>query len=281
MNKNQINNHIAKIMIALGGFATVAESCDKNTFIPLGSENFAKDHLSGESLLPVSVYLSDEINVAGMILFAQDVISKPDFKQIFYNNPQQVLSEYGIEFYDIESPQIQVILASADPDVQKKIDEKDFKGYLHVLEQKNYLQTEVVRQMIATMDAGMPIDTKAIDPTYGCVLMIPVVLGAAVVVAVAAAWVVAAWAHVAAYTDIAVSGATGEDLPILSEDAIMLYLDQTKSLDTKDLTEDEYLAVIRDIFSETNITDDPETANKLFQYGCGTAEHLINKLSNE
>ena len=133
--------------------------------------------------------------------------------------------------------------------------------------------------MIATMDAGMPIDTKAIDPTYGCVLMIPVVLGAAVVVAVAAAWVVAAWAHVAAYTDIAVSGATGEDLPILSEDAIMLYLDQTKSLDTKDLTEDEYLAVIRDIFSETNITDDPETANKLFQYGCGTAEHLINKLS--
>lgn len=281
MNKDQIRNHIAKVMLALGGFATVAESCNKQAFTPLGCENFAQDQLLGESLLPINIYLPDDINVEGMIQFAQDVLSKPNFKQVFYKDPQRIMSEYGIGSYDVDSPQIQVILASADPDVQDKINEHDFKGYLHVLEQKNYLQTDVVRQMLAVMDAGLPIDTKAIDPSYGCVLMIPVVLGAAVVVAVAAAWIVAAWAHVAAYTELTIRGSAIEDIPILSEDAITLYMDQSKSLDTMDLTEEEYVSLIREILGEANLTEDPDAANALFQYGCGTAEHLINELSNE
>ena len=281
MNKSQIKSHVAKIMVALGGFVTVAESCDKRVYTPLGSENFAKDRLLGDSLLPVNVYLSDDINVEGMIQFAQDVLSKPDFKEVFYRNPKQVLSEYGIESYDIDSPQIQVILASADPDVQQKIADKDFKGYLHILEQKNYLQTDVVRFMLATMDAGLQIDTKSADVTYGCVLVIPVVLGAVLVLAVALALVVAGYVDVVAYTELTTRGASIDDIPILSEDAVTLYLDQTKSLETKDLTEAEYVSRIREILGESNITDDPETANTLFQYGCGTAEHLIDDLSKE
>lgn len=77
------------------------------------------------------------------------------------------------------------------------------------------------------------------------------------------------------------AAASIDDIPILSEDAVTLYLDQTKSLETKDLTEAEYVSRIREILGESNITDDPETANTLFQYGCGTAEHLIDDLSKE
>lgn len=268
-------------MLALGGVATVTESCNKEFLTPLYSKDFAEDKDSGQSLLPMNVYLPDGININGMIQFSRDALSKPNFKQAFYSNPKEVLSQYGIESYDIDSPQIQVILASVDPDVQKKIKDRDFKGYLHILEQKKYLQTEVVRQLTTTINKGIPMDTKSIEDTYDCVLMIPIVLGAAAIVAVAAAMMVATWAHVATYTDLVINGDSKDGLPILSEEAIMLYLDETKNLNTKDITEEEYIAIIRDIFSGTNITNNPETANKLFQYGCGTTEYLINNSTNE
>lgn len=281
MSKNQIKTHVAKVLFALGSLSTVAESCSKTAFMPLSSSNFAADQKYGDSLLPVGVYLPEGYNIDGIIRFAQDVVNKPGFKNSFYKNPELVLKQYGIESYDPSSPQIQIILASADPEVMKMIEKHDFRGYLHVLEEKNYLQTETVQKFISIMDSTDPNTKSQMEAELGCVLTIPIALAIAVVVAVEVAWVAAVWAHVVAKVDLAVQAYSIAEMSMLKENAITLYLDQSRKLGTLDISEDKYISAIREAFSDGNITNDEEDANKLFQYGCGAAKHLIEELQNK
>ena len=241
----------------------------------VNSDNFAKDQDEGLQMLPVDLYLSEEVNLNGILEFTNDVMSKPDFVQKFYENPEGILKKYGIEEFDKDSPQIQIILAGADPDVLKAIKDNNFKAYLQILEEKNYLQSDFIQQMNRMVDNDF-LKTKAYEEVRtNFVLTIPVAIAAAVVVVVAAAVSVAAWAHIAAMTDLFIRAASSDGELLLEDDALTLYVDKSKSLDTIDINEEEYVSEIRKIILNAEVSNDPETNNKLFQVACGTAEHKI------
>ena len=92
MNTNDFKTHVAKIFIAIGGVATTTVSCELLPYSE-NSDNFAKDQDEGLQMLPVDLYLSEEVNLNGILEFTNDVMSKPDFVQKFYENPEGILKK--------------------------------------------------------------------------------------------------------------------------------------------------------------------------------------------
>ena len=63
----------------------------------------------------------------------------------------------------------------------------------------------------------------------------------------------------------------------MTDDAINLYLDETKSLNTIEMDEEEYVSAVREVILNANVSDDPATNNTLFQLGCGTVGNILNE----
>lgn len=273
MKKKSIKMHLAKVFIALGGTTTIAASC--NVTPSVGYENFAEDLDEGLQLLPIEVYMPEEVDIQGIVEFARDAMINPNFKEKFHRNPEGLLKQYGIEYFDKNSAQIQLLLAGSDPEIIEAIRQNDFHLYLSLLEKKNYLQSDVVVRINNMFKDGV-VPTRAYnDEALNFVLAIPIVLAAAAVVVVAAAWAVAAWAHIATSTDIFTTGYA--DSTLLTDDAINLYLDETKSLNTIEMDEEEYVSAVREVILNANVSDDPATNNTLFQLGCGTVGNILNE----
>ena len=96
----------------------------------------------------------------------------------------------------------------------------------------------------------------------------------------AAAVQAAAAVHAVAYLATYVKTAGPEKEMILEDEAITLYIDKTKDIDTIKMGEEKYIEDIREFMKTTDGLKDREDINTLFHIACGTSE-MIMKNDNE
>ena len=273
MRKDTLKLHISKTFIALGCVSMVAESC--TSYYPVSSEDFAKDDDEGAALLPLDVYVPESVSLSGIASFSRDIINDTGLLERFYKNPAQTLESYGISYFDKDSTQIQMLLASADPDVLSCISNGDFRGYLNVLKEKNYLQSDVVKQLQQALNNPTSDMDSPTSLGEGESL---IVIGAVLILVVAAVGILAAVTTVV-YTSVEIAGSEDESEP--EDSAINLYIDKSKSIGTLDMSETDYVSHVRKIIEGLNITANGETMERLFQLCLGTANHFITNLENK
>lgn len=288
--------HIAKVLLLVGGTATVAESCNPDRLL-YTQQDFAKDDDCGPSLIPVKLYVDDNVNVAGILKFVNDVLSVPSIREDFSKTPNAVLAEYGLGSFDRDDPQMQILMAMADKDIQQSIEEKDFTKYLSLLERKDLLQSDVIKQVNVLLrdddiknkvNLMTKSDIVSEDPgiivggvVVAAVVVVTVALWVAVGVQVAAGVQWAAAIQALAEVHAAVHFATclwtnGGDVILPEDTAIELFIDSSKDINTFEITEEEYVTQIREFMLDSEELNGRNDVNTLFQLACGTTENILS-----
>ena len=178
--------------------------------------------------------------------------------------------------------------------------EKDFKKYLRILERKGLLQSDIITNLNSILKEDNLLSnvqyqtkgdtTQRIDTTTNFVVSVVALVvalawvAAGVRLAVGIQWAAAVQAaaavHAVAYLATYVKTAGPEKEMILEDEAITLYIDKTKDIDTIKMGEEKYIEDIREFMKTTDGLKDREDINTLFQIACGTSE-MIMKNDNE
>lgn len=292
--KNNTKQHIAKMFLLLGSSATLVESCTFD-LPPLNQKNFAPDLDYGPQMLPIKLYVENEDYVKNVLEFTNDIITDKELLNRFGKNPEKILGEYGITRIDTNDTQIQILIATADTEIQDAMREKDFKKYLHILERKGLLQSDIITNLNSILKednllSHVQYQTKGdtnqrIDTTTNFVVSVVALVvalawvAAGVRLAVGIQWAAAVQAaaavHAVAYLATYVKTAGPEKEMILEDEAITLYIDKTKDIDTIKMGEEEYIEDIREFMKTTDGLKDREDINTLFQIACGTSEMIM------
>lgn len=298
--KKLTKQHVAKMLLLVGGSSAVAESCLPNNLL-FTQKDFAKDNEQGIALMPFSVYVDKSVNIQGVLSFVHDVTTDSGTCEKFSNNPESVLKSYGINSFDKNDYQLQLLMAMADKDIQKTIKEKDFTQYLSLLESKNLLQSDVIQQINyilhnETIKKQLLSATKSEVDSEEVIVTGAIAVAAVVIVAVAL-WVTVGVRLVAAiqwgaavqalaeiqaavhfashlYTYTETQGIS--DGVFIEDNAINLFVDQSKDISTFELGEDEYVTKIRDFMLQTDELNGRDDLNTLFQLACGTTEKYLD-----
>ena len=298
--KNNTKQHIAKIFLLLGSSASLVESCTFD-LPPLNQKNFASDLDYGPQMLPIKLYVENEDYVNNVLKFTNDIINDKELLDRFSKNPEKTLGEeYGITRIDTNDTQIQILIATADTEIQDAMREKDFKKYLRILERKGLLQSDIITNLNSILKEDNLLSnvqyqtkgdtTQRIDTTTNFVVSVVALVvalawvAAGVRLAVGIQWAAAVQAaaavHAVAYLATYVKTAGPEKEMILEDEAITLYIDKTKDIDTIKMGEEKYIEDIREFMKTTDGLKDREDINTLFQIACGTSE-MIMKNDNE
>lgn len=298
--KNNTKQHIAKIFLLLGSSASLVESCTFD-LPPLNQKNFAPDLDYGPQMLPIKLYVENEDYVNNVLKFTNDIINDKELLDRFSKNPEKTLGEeYGITRIDTNDTQIQILIATADTEIQDAMREKDFKKYLRILERKGLLQSDIITNLNSILKEDNLLSnvqyqtkgdtTQRIDTTTNFVVSVVALVvalawvAAGVRLAVGIQWAAAVQAaaavHAVAYLATYVKTAGPEKEMILEDEAITLYIDKTKDIDTIKMGEEKYIEDIREFMKTTDGLKDREDINTLFQIACGTSE-MIMKNDNE
>lgn len=291
--KNSTKQHISKIFVLLGGFSIGVESCTLDYMSPVTQADFVEDKEEGQALLPIEIYVGDTASIEGIVKFANDIILNEGLKQRFNKSPDLVLNEYGITHWDKTSPQIQLILACGDMEIQDAMQKNDFKKYLQLLEEKELLQSDLIVQLnhafkdenIMSKLSNLTRDNSVVSEEIAFVVVTVALVAAAVWVAAAirlaaaVQWVAAVQAaaavHAYAYVGTITKVSGSANVLSVDDEAIMLYQDTSKDINTIEYGEEVYVSEIRDFMTTSDVLREREDLNTLFQIACGTTEKLI------
>lgn len=291
--KQSTKQHISKIFVLLGGISVGVESCTLDYLPPVTQSDFAKDQDEGQALLPLEIYVGETDAIDGIIKFANDIIFNEGLARRFNKAPELVLSEYGITHWDKTSPQIQLILACGDQEIQEAMQKNDFKKYLQLLEEKELLQSDLIVQLnqayrndnIMNMIGSMTKSNSVVSEEIGLVVVTVALVAAVVWVAAAirlaaavqwaAAVQAAAAVHAYAYVGSITKVYANSNILSVEDEAITLYQDTSKDINTIELGEEEYVSEIRDFMRTNDILRERSDLNTLFQIACGTTEKII------
>lgn len=133
--KTLTKQHVAKMLLLVGGSSTVAESCLPNNLL-FTQKDFAKDNEQGIALMPFSVYVDKSVNIQGVLSFVHDVTTDSGTCEKFSNNPESVLKSYGINSFDKNDYQLQLLMAMADKDTKNHQGERFYSISIIVGKQK-------------------------------------------------------------------------------------------------------------------------------------------------
>lgn len=293
--KKQIKEHIAKILLLVGTSSIVAESCIPNEIL-YTQNDFAKDSKLGATLLPIHIYIDERVNINGILSFVNDVLSDPYICKEFSKHPDIVLAKYGLDGLDKEDPQLQILVAMADSDIQKCIKEQNLTQYLSTLESKNLLQSDLIQhinsvlrngdlkkqlELLTKSDESIVVDAALVVPTVVVVAFaVWVTVGIRLVAAVQWGAAVQALAEIHAAVHLSTrfyTYTTGADeLHLVEDQALELYIDYSKDISMPETEEEEYIKEIREFMVETDELNSREDINTLFQLACGTTEKFLN-----
>lgn len=213
----------SKVKIALLTGSVLFSSCDKEEMVELkddnfdfSSKNFAKDRVDSDELYRIEEYFNndDRILLGALNRLAKDVYKNPSLARQFDQNPDSMLSKYGIApgiELNVNSPQIKAIMALSDREVVEALEQKDFVRYLTLLENKGILTPgSLLSSMTIRPKLGNTYDLRSmsgmsglnarheaeISPVVGFILLAGVLIYAGVVSIAAVAIVAETWAAV-------------------------------------------------------------------------------------
>lgn len=244
----------SKVKIALMMGSVLFVSCDKETMVELkddkfefSSKNFAKDRIVSEELYRIEEYLNhdDKILLRSLSRLAKDVYKNPSLAQQFNQDPDSLLSKYGIVpgiELNINSPQIKAIMALSDKEVVEALEQKDFVRYLTLLENKGILTPGSSLSSItirpksggtygfrSMRDLNSLNDETELSPVVGFILLAGALIYVGAISITVVAIVAETWAAV--HTSF---GAYGVGRHIAQDSTYRLFLDKS-GMDSKEL----------------------------------------------
>ena len=81
---------------------------------------------------------------------AADIVKSPEIAKEFSQNPQQFLRSSGFDReLSLDEQMLNIVLALADEDIQKAIENKDIKGFIRLLNEKNLISIDASSNLSA------------------------------------------------------------------------------------------------------------------------------------
>ena len=152
-------SHIQKIISLLTSSSILFTSCGGDNLISIFNQdekfNFNRDKFATNTesieLIPLDIYLSEKDikEITFIHKFSKDIIKNPELVSNFIANPNSILSQYNINDIEIDlnSEEIQLLIALGDKDIHKAIQAKDLKTFLFLLQKKGLLQNDIIEGM--------------------------------------------------------------------------------------------------------------------------------------
>ena len=191
LNNNKIKKHIKNVLLYMTSTSVMLASCDAGHYadeLLASDEHFAANEKEGVELLPIDIYIDapTKQKMANISQFAHDVASQQgSLIDEMNSNPQVVLDRYGLSDFKLDrnSLEVQAILALGDPEVQKSLQNGDFRRYIQVLNENGLLQSSKVEQITKILqDPGCSIQYRDAEAWF---VPFPVVALAVAVVSAA------------------------------------------------------------------------------------------------
>lgn len=293
LNNNKIKKHIKNVLLYMTSTSVMLASCDAGHYadeLLASDEHFAANEKEGVELLPIDIYIDapTKQKMANISQFAHDVASQQGgLIDEMNSNPQVVLDRYGLSDFKLDrnSLEVQAILALGDPDVQKSLQNGDFRRYIQVLNEKGLLQSAQTEQLKKLMtDPECSIQVKAAD---ACFFVLPLIMVAIVEVAIAV--------HAGIWVETSVMGDSviieEPTIPnqiqhsisrLMSDEAMRLWLSNDRNISTYSMSDVELNKVINlTVSAIEHIQLADAEKEKIIQLCIGTYKQLRSGTSNE
>lgn len=213
------------------------------------SDNFANDTLDGSGRLSLRSFITadKEKIISGCRKLATDLYDNPSLAHKLKNYPEVVLASYGLSTidFDVNSVEMQVLLALGDSEIVAALESKDFIKYLKLLRQKEILLDESLKRIDLTVldnasallksTDGSLVDNQSVDAELNSLVFICAVAVLIYVVgATIAAVEVAGYFHFALSAKFASPDKKKENIEKASP-SLSLFIDKTPVVMTDDI----------------------------------------------
>lgn len=213
-------------------------------------DNFADDTLDGSGRLSLRSFITadKEKIIYGCRKLASDLYDNPSLAHKLKSYPEVVLANYGLSTieFDLNSVEMQVLLALGDSEIVAALESQDFIKYLKLLQQKQILLDESLERIdLSVLDNasallkstdGSLVEKQNVDAELNSLVFICAVAVLIYVVgATIAAVEVAGYFHFALSAKFASPDRKKDNIAMVSP-SLSLFIDKTPVVMTDDIS---------------------------------------------